>query len=591
MDNQTNNGKRKKAYLKLVNASLLAVSLTSSMTGTASAYAQTNPQNIQSVEQIPVYQGNSLSYFQNMIQSTTTTIQSQNNGEYNPSMDRSVSVKANKLLRGYLAANQQADVKDDGVNYAILKSTENGSVRLVDADTGEYEYTPNAGFTGDDYFTYMLVDGQSFGIVNIHVKKSESSSSTPNSNVAIEASTKDNKTANAASVEMGTSANGNQVATIQVLADGLKEAAGKAKSGEVITIKAASVNGADVQANIPGAAIHALADKKAVLAIQTGDVGVRIPSASSALQRAVAQAGTTMDQASVRIDIMKQPAPTVKAAAGKAVSDAYQLKLTLTVDGKESPVAGFDKQFASVSMSLPAAPQDAKNLVGVMVENGRLTPVPLTVDADGSVDLHSTRSGTFMVIEHTAPAFSDTKGHWASDAIQTLSDKMIIQDSGSLFNPDSNITRAEFAVMMSRALGLAGSEMSAQASPFHDINPDAADAAAIQATVEAGIFKGVAEDLFAPDRIITREQMAAVLIRAAKAYDLILPASASAPKLTQYQDFQNVSDWAKQEVGEAIQAGLIQGVSDTSISSSSSGTKAQSAMLLMQLLKRVGLMN
>ena len=52
-------------------------------------------------------------------------------------------------------------------------------------------------------------------------------------------------------------------------------------------------------------------------------------------------------------------------------------------------------------------------------------------------------------------AYTDTEGHWASDVIDELSNKKIINGySDGTFKPDNSVTRAEFIAIVNRMLGL-----------------------------------------------------------------------------------------------------------------------------------------
>ena len=50
------------------------------------------------------------------------------------------------------------DYEGDAVTFSLVDSTSSGTVSL-DSSTGEYVYTPNAAFVGNDSFTYRLSDG------------------------------------------------------------------------------------------------------------------------------------------------------------------------------------------------------------------------------------------------------------------------------------------------------------------------------------------------------------------------------------------------------------------------------------------------
>lgn len=112
-----------------------------------------------------------------------------------------------------------------------------------------------------------------------------------------------------------------------------------------------------------------------------------------------------------------------------------------------------------------------------------------------------------------APAtFSDTDGRSCRAAVSALYVRGIVNGrSASVYDPDASITRAEFAALISRALGLAEqTEL-----PFTDVSKSSKLAGGVGAAYAAGIVNGYSSTRFAPSLAITHRQAAAMLSRAA----------------------------------------------------------------------------
>ncbi|CAK4869411.1 unnamed protein product [Aphanomyces euteiches] len=118
----------------------------------------------------------------------------------------------------------------------------------------------------------------------------------------------------------------------------------------------------------------------------------------------------------------------------------------------------------------------------------------------------------YAVMEYSK-TFSDVPAtHWASRTLQILAAKHIVNGiSDSLFQPGGDTTRAEFVALLVRALNL---EVSDEVKVFKDVKLDAWYAGSVQAAVKAGIVSGVSADLFAPNAQITRAEMAVLIARA-----------------------------------------------------------------------------
>jgi len=109
----------------------------------------------------------------------------------------------------------------------------------------------------------------------------------------------------------------------------------------------------------------------------------------------------------------------------------------------------------------------------------------------------------------TAHPYSDvSNSHWAYSAIQYVSTKgeLMIGYPEGTFRPEQGVTRGEFAMIISRWLGLHGDVMSG----FYDIsNSDAEQEIAL--VEQAGLLKGYADGSFRPSQLLTRAEAVTVI--------------------------------------------------------------------------------
>ncbi|MGE7112172.1 S-layer homology domain-containing protein [Lysinibacillus sp. NPDC047702] len=147
------------------------------------------------------------------------------------------------------------------------------------------------------------------------------------------------------------------------------------------------------------------------------------------------------------------------------------------------------------------------NTVVLQLIDGEYKPVPHKI-VNGKIVLFLRASGTFIVTERTV-TFNDIAHLANKEEIEFLASRSIIQGTTpETFEPNKPITRAQFAVLISRALGLRATGD----NPFNDTDGKwyAAD---IQALYEAGITKGTTASTFNPEAPITRQQGAAFMAR------------------------------------------------------------------------------
>ncbi|MGI2294626.1 S-layer homology domain-containing protein [Paenibacillus sp. GXUN7292] len=192
------------------------------------------------------------------------------------------------------------------------------------------------------------------------------------------------------------------------------------------------------------------------------------------------------------------------------------------------------------------------------------------------------QTGIYAVLELDRSFADVAPGHWAGRAIQVLAAKHIIDGvDEQRFKPDTLTTRAEFAALLTRAFGL----KAAGAARFEDVPSGAWYAEAVAAAAEAGIIKGVTPERFMPSAPISREQMAIMIVRAYAAMTGQAASERDFDLLEDFKDSNEVSDWAREGVAEAISLGIMQGKGSGQFAPKSSAKRSETAMVLWKLLQ------
>jgi hypothetical protein len=201
----------------------------------------------------------------------------------------------------------------------------------------------------------------------------------------------------------------------------------------------------------------------------------------------------------------------------------------------------------------------------------------------------------YTVIDVQGKTFTDLSGHWAKGDVELLASKLIVQGvADSSFAPNAGITRAEFAALLVRALGLS-TDPSVINSGFTDVAANAWYAPVVEAAVKAGLVSGIASDRFAPNERITREQIAVMIARAltlagnqAGAADQQgKPTSQADQLLAKFADHTSISSWAQAAVVQTAGAGIIIGMDSGIFAPSEYATRAQAAVMLKRFLQYV----
>lgn len=175
-------------------------------------------------------------------------------------------------------------------------------------------------------------------------------------------------------------------------------------------------------------------------------------------------------------------------------------------------------------------------------------------------------------------SFNDTAGHWAYTYIEQMAQKRIMSGypDGS-FQPDKNITRAEFARMIAVAMNLPLNEQAQLSFSDQKSIPDWARSA-IAATQKAGIINGYEDGSFGPQRNITRAEMAVMIAKANKAQ------INQGAKLA-FSDAAQVPEWSRPYVAAAVKAGIISGRDNNTFAPLSPATRAEAACMISKMQK------
>ncbi|WP_027086874.1 S-layer homology domain-containing protein [Cohnella panacarvi] len=224
----------------------------------------------------------------------------------------------------------------------------------------------------------------------------------------------------------------------------------------------------------------------------------------------------------------------------------------------------------------------------------RFVPSVLTAGSAGrqEMTMKVPHNSIYAVAEAEHRSFADLKGHWAQRDVEQLASKLIVQGvSDSLFAPDARIIRAEFTALLVRALGI-GVEDGARKLTFQDVDQDDWYASAIEAGVSAGVVNGVSDSRFAPNTPITREQMAVMV---AGSLSIAGRSGADASRvdslLSKFSDRSDISSWATMAVAQAVEAGIIDGLTSHTMAPSEYATRAQAAVMLTKLLQYIEFMD
>ncbi len=376
-------------------------------------------------------------------------------------------------------------------------------------------------------------------------------------------------------------------ATAAVTQAQVSEAVGKAvseaaKQGNdaavIVEIKVtASDNTKAVETSIPKAAVSEIAHNDKV-SLKVSTPVADITFGKDALDTISGQAG-----GDVRISAAKADAAVFPAEIRQVVGDRPVYHFSV-VSGDRT-ISQFN---GNVTVAVPYTPEPGEDTSAIIIYYINAEGKPETVSnchydpATGCVSFTTTHFSTYAVGYNKVDYKDVPADAWYGKAVGFIAARGITTGTGSgKFSPAAKLTRGEFLVMMMRAYGIAPDE-----NPV-DNYADAGSAyytGYLAAAKRLGISGGVGNNMFAPGREITRQEMFTLQYNALKTVGQ-LPQGNSGKRLTDFTDAGQVASWAKDAMTLFVRSGIIGG-SGERLNPTGIATRAEMAQVLYNLLSK-----
>ncbi len=174
----------------------------------------------------------------------------------------------------------------------------------------------------------------------------------------------------------------------------------------------------------------------------------------------------------------------------------------------------------------------------------------------------------------TTVSFTDLNGHWAKNYVLPLArDGIISGKAPGIFDPEAQITRAEFITLVANLTNLHEDEK----SPYSDVAENAWFAKTISAAKAYGVIDEnlVKDGKFKPDRPISRDEMTSVVVRLAEKIRGTLLNQKDG-----FTDADTFSSWTKDYIAKAAGEGIVTGNPDGSFNAKGNATRAEAAVII-----------
>ncbi|HHV76817.1 MAG TPA: hypothetical protein GXX39_05560 [Syntrophothermus lipocalidus] len=365
-----------------------------------------------------------------------------------------------------------------------------------------------------------------------------------------------------------------------------------------------TVTAAALTVQMPAALVQALTSTPVPVQVQAPNATVILPAQLFSLPVIQQLAHNPNAQLSFEVNnVTAAAAPQVQnviaaqpnANGYTAPVAVFEFALNVVQPGQVAqPVTSFGGGQAQVKVTYDQAAlakgQNEWKLNFYRVEGNSLTPNPTWIDSvNNQATMKLSHFSRYALIGYSK-SFADVAGHWAQGTVELLASKHIISGiDGNNFAPNRNITRAEFAALLQKMLGLTAK--GGQAA-FKDVQAGSWYYNAVQAAYQAGIVKGRAAGVFEPQANITRQEMAAMIVRALNylGVNTSLSQDQVSATLGQFADQASIAPWAREVAAVAATKGIISGRSGGNFAPTANATRAESATMLYNLIRSAGLL-
>ena len=359
-------------------------------------------------------------------------------------------------------------------------------------------------------------------------------------------------------------------ATLSLPTAKVNEIIDKSKGGEAV-IDLSKVSGT-AAASLPKAALEAFEDAGL-------DVTVKLPAGTITLDQDAA--ASVADQATGNLTIeLKQVVASALTDAQKEAIKTGDVVLDINILSGTKKITDFD---GTLAVSVPYnGPQPVA--AWYLNDKGELEKLDCTFK-DGVVTFTTDHLSLYVLSVDTAePAwanpFADVQANaWYYDAVKyAYVNDLFSGTSATTFEPNTSMTRGMLVTVLGR---MSGADVSGYTSSFDDVSDAAYYAKYTEWAKDKGIVLGVGVNQFAPDTIITRQDIAVMLARYADIMGLEAPeVNAGAV----FADADSIADYAKDAAAAMQKAEIISGRPGGMFDPKAGATRAEVSTMLHRFM-------
>ena len=248
------------------------------------------------------------------------------------------------------------------------------------------------------------------------------------------------------------------------------------------------------------------------------------------------------------------------------------IKVSIQAQGKT--ISTFNE---NIMIEIPyelSSTQIAENIVIYRTDNSETVIIPTAKIMDGKVVFRTKHLSQYAVGYHEKN-FVDINNHWAKNDIAFVTARDLFMGTNeNHFAPEEPMTRAMLVTVLGR---LYGADVTGITSSFDDVSSEAWYAKYVAWANEKGIVNGMGNNTFAPNKVVTREELAVIIANYAKFVNITFNNENDRNTLV---DEKDVADWAKASVEIIQKSGIMGGKTKDTFEPKDCTTRAEVAKVL-----------
>lgn len=287
----------------------------------------------------------------------------------------------------------------------------------------------------------------------------------------------------------------------------------------------------------------------------------------------------------VTISVEKVDPSTLSPEAQKMLADSDAPVFDFTVSKGEATTSSFGE--GSVKVSMPYTPKEGQDQSALVIyyvnEQGGLEQMQGVYNKEtGNIDFVTDHFSKY-IIGYNLIDFTDVEeGVWYQEAITGIAAREIVKGIGNdIFNPDGMITRAEFITIVIRYFEFE----SLDGSNYVDVMEGDWYYDYIRIAKAKNILPEMYGTACEPNKAIVREEMMYILYKSLEADQKIFALPDNGDRLADFEDSKDVSSYAVEGSDYLISRDIINGVSETQFTPTATSTRAEVVQMIWNMIK------